>query len=371
MKKFFRDHAVLKIVWIVIFLLAVILYFILTGYFNSCIDRQTDIGAAQRWSPEGGYAQVSLYFRPGNTMTEDTLPETKYNINNYLRQLGVLEETEEGNFLIGYFGQTDVSVQGQFGSSNAHAYVVGGDFFKIHPVELLSGNTFTGEDVMHDFVLLDDETAWAIYGSSDVAGMMVEINGQEFIVRGVMKKNDGKFTEEAGYTGPTVYICCDGLNGGYDYTEGVEFVLPNQIPGYALDIVKKCFPMGEDSYVAVDQAERYKMENLWSVFKAGSTRSMVLTIVRYPWWENVARAYDDILARVFVWRVACVIIAVIPVVLLLGWMYRNLRPKGKDIRNFFDRIREGVRRRFHKEDLEEEIKRDLEYGSERESEEKV
>lgn len=63
----------------------------------------------------------------------------------------------------------------------------GGNYFLFHPLTLLSGGYISDEDYMADRVVLDAQTAFNLFGSSDVAGMEVTINGRTFPIAGVVQ----------------------------------------------------------------------------------------------------------------------------------------------------------------------------------------
>ena len=61
----------------------------------------------------------------------------------------------------------------------------------------MSGSYFDGEDLYKDGVVIDENVAWQLFGSNNVAGMYVEINGVQYPVRGVVKSDKGYLSDEA------------------------------------------------------------------------------------------------------------------------------------------------------------------------------
>lgn len=359
MKKLFMERRILKLVLVLLFLVSLALYFILTAYGEGCINKQSDITAYREWAGDQKYGQISCYFDKNAYISEYTVQETKFNINNELRQLGKQEETESDHFLYAYYGENEGRIASEERSVSVKMRLVGGDYFLLHPLKMLTGTYFTPADVMQDYCIVDEKVAFELFGSDNIAGQLVVLDGCEFIVRGVFESNTERFHEAAGDSGKIVYVSQDGYAQSLGYglndarpVDAYEFVLPNDVPGYALDIVKKCF---SDSSTAllIDQSERFDMENLWEIFKHRSERSMIVTRYYYPFWENIARAYEDILARVFVGRALCLLICGVLFVTLLVYLYRNLRPSGADIKNFFEKIVEGVRKLFRRKRFRE------------------
>ena len=87
-----------------------------------------------------------------------------------------------------YSTKGELTLYSDRASITARAFGVGGDFFTFHPLKLLSGSYFDGEDLNRDGVVIDENVAWQLFGSNNVAGMYVEINGVQYPVRGVVKK---------------------------------------------------------------------------------------------------------------------------------------------------------------------------------------
>lgn len=349
MRKFFGQRRMLKISLIILFGILLVAVIGLDSYRNRCREKQPDITAGLRYADTENYAQISCYTND-SYISEYTLLKTKYNINTQLRQLGKQTEEENDTFLLAWYGEDKASLQSQTATaSEVTCFVVGGDYFLLHPLTLVQGYYFTDEEVMKDYCLVNEEVAWELFGSDDIVGRMILVNGNEYIIHGVFKTSTARFMKEAGNTGKQIYLSSDGLALKLGYgmndvrnVQAVEFVLPNDLEGYAEDIVKQSFSE-YSSCIVVDQDKRFTMNELWKTYRNRAARSMALTGVKLPFWENVARAYDDIICRLFVVREVCLIIVVLLVVSLIVWIYRNLRPSGEDIKNFFENAIEKAR----------------------------
>lgn len=44
-----------------------------------------------------------------------------------------------------------------------------------HPLKLITGSYFSGNDLMQDYCIIDQDAAWQLFGSNDVVGMTVYI----------------------------------------------------------------------------------------------------------------------------------------------------------------------------------------------------
>lgn len=94
---------------------------------------------------------------------------------------------------------------------------------------------------MQDYVILDRDAAWQLFGSTDVAGMYVNIAGRPHIVIGVVERPAGKLYEAGGLDGIRVYVSLETLTT-YGKSNGInhfEIVMPNPVKQYALNYVRE------------------------------------------------------------------------------------------------------------------------------------
>ncbi|MBE6954796.1 MAG: hypothetical protein E7449_02660 [Ruminococcaceae bacterium] len=198
-----------------------------------------------------------------------------------------------------YSGTGKVSVSNGAANATVKAIGVGGEFFLFHPLQLRSGSYISENDLMHDRVILDEELAWRLFGSSDVAGLSVMIAGEPYYVAGVVHRESDFASEKAYLDGAGIFMSYKALNKLTSCGIGCyEIVLPDPISGYGLSVVEKSFPIGGSDVVEV--SDRYSLEHLWSIVKDFGARSMRNNDVIYPYWENAARLTEDYLALLMV-----------------------------------------------------------------------
>ena len=89
---------------------------------------------------------------------------------------------------------------------------VGGDWFYFHPMTLRSGSYIREDDLVHDTVVLDEETAWRLFGGMDLNGMTVRINDIPFTVVGVVKRENDFATRAAYSQDAVIYMHYDALS---------------------------------------------------------------------------------------------------------------------------------------------------------------
>ena len=191
---------------------------------------------------------------------------------------------------------------------------VGGDYFLFHPLQLLSGGYVSDEDYMADRVVLDAQTAFNLFGSSDVAGMEVTINGKTFPIAGVVKSEDDFATAAALDAGaeassdPTgvqsaskamIYMSYAALNAMAELPiDCYEIVLPDPVSGFAKKLMTEKFPVGEGEIV--QNTGRFSLSGLISVIGKFGKRVMTTNGVIYPYWENAARMAESYAALLLI-----------------------------------------------------------------------
>ena len=330
------------------------------------VDSLYDQGEGGRWSRGSGAAQISCFYGSWQGLSEEDIPELRYRLSEILENRAISHETlglEENArlFALGYSGLGQVEMTGNGHTFTVNAVGTGGDFFLFHPVKLLSGSYYSEDELMRDRILIDEETAWSLFGSPDCVGKSVDIDNVPHYVAGVYKREDDRLTRAAGSSRSLAYVSYDSLRKYYagsfvtsaysetsaveeDYgqlsmtgdtgtgEEGaqesgpmitcLETVLPNPVEGFAAGIMKEATG-GSASVSIVDNTARFENGALFDIFMGFTSRGMQMTGISYPFWENRARAWENILSLVFMGYCLCLFIAaVIGVILIISW-YRH------------------------------------------------
>lgn len=166
------------------FLIFLILLFT-TSYLGQSQPTQT---AASRWSSKKNASQVSCFFSVGSGITEDQIIDFEHTVDSALTDASVVQESVNPGARLwadAYSADGSVTISSDKGNMTADAIGIGGDFFLFHPVKLLYGSYFSGNDLMQDYCVIDEDAAWQLFGSNNVAGMTVYIGGIPHIVTGV------------------------------------------------------------------------------------------------------------------------------------------------------------------------------------------
>ena len=282
---------------------------------------------AQEWAgdSETPYAQVSVFLPEGNTVDEAAIRTFREKLTVSLSEL-VTEELKN-LYCDAWSARGTVSLRGEHGSSDATVIAVGGDFFQMHPLELLSGSYISDADLMHDRVLLDEELAWKLFGGYDLTGMTVTIGENTYQVAGVISREDDSASKMAYTDGAGLYMAYDAYLAMNEkaYISCYELVMPSPVEGYAVQQVTE--HLAPKDAVVVENSSRYTAENIFSLLRHLNQRTMRTDTVSYPYWENAARLVEN---RCMVWLVFAVFFWICPVifaVIITVKAYRKARSK--------------------------------------------
>lgn len=312
---------ILLITAAVCLLTAGILAVLSAGICNSQPSQQM----ATRWDGEGGSAQISCFFSNGLEITPDTIRGFEYTLKNQLQEASVEAPSENARlWSSAYSARGQITLSSSLSRVDAVAYGVGGDYFPFHPLTLKPGSMYFGsDDMMQDRVILDQNTAWQLFGSYDIAGQPITIgSGPDShigVVAGVIESETGFMNEKAGAATGTVYLSYEMLNtyGRHSGINTYEIVMPNPITGFARGMVADHIGFEEEEIQIVENSERFSFLNLLSVLGQFGTRSMNTKAIIYPYWENAARGWEDILSVLLAVQI---LLLIFPVVLLIRWV---------------------------------------------------
>lgn len=270
------------------------------------------VRAAERWRGENElrFAQVACFLPEDEKKDIETVETFRRAVDQAMVDASLVEAQEAVRpgqtsveavqlasklYRDAYSGTGKVSVSNGAVNAAVKAIGVGGEFFLFHPLQLRSGSYLSENDLMQDRVILDEELAWRLFGSPDVAGLSVMIAGEPFYVAGVVHREDDFASRKAYTDGAGIFMSYTALHKLTSCGIGCyEIVLPDPISGYGRGVVEKSFPIGGGDIVEV--SDRYSIGHLFSIVKDFGVRSMRTGDVIYPYWENAARLTEDYLA---------------------------------------------------------------------------
>lgn len=313
-KEFFGCLSLWQKVSVLTAIICLVFYGIITGISNHMIAGVTDQQAAMRWALKGGAAQVSCFFSKGTQVDEFQIKSFQNQLSAAMQEAAVFEENQSSRLYVdAYSAQGEITVVSGQATLETDAIGIGGDFFFFHPLTLLDGSYFSGNDLMKDSVLLDEDAAWRLFGSDNIAGMSVTIGGVPHYIAGVFKREEGHFFEAAGLDETIIFVSYETLSQ-YGTGEGIstyELVSPNPVKGFVYNTVKEKFGFSEEEMTVIENSARYSVEALIRVILDFGIRSMQNQAVEYPYWENVARGYEDVIAFFLLLRFLFLVIAIV------------------------------------------------------------
>ena len=343
----------------VLFLLA---FLVLTAVANYQIEKLYSQQAAKRWENKGeSFTQVSAFFSPGRNVQMEEVKGIRNSLMQKLSEDSLFDKDSSGRVLVdAYSGECEAQIRKDSNTLTVTAVGVGNDFFQFHPIPLLSGGYISGEDLNHDRVVLDENLAWAMFGSNDIVGMQIWMNNNVYVVAGVVAVDEDELYKTAYGTGNRMYMMYETLKEQHEELKVTcyEAVMPNPISNYAFYALKSACgqnemeeteelkdaeknPLNFDSCEVIENGNRFEKLVLLEKLAEVKYRSMRTNSIGYPYWENIARVMADQQMRLLIIRY---ILLCFPIVSLLVWLYKLWKRRTWTVRGLlnllFDRIRE-------------------------------
>lgn len=280
------------------------------NYYKNVLQ---DINVSKKWDADGGYTQMSVYLPVGAMKDTALFDGMLYQMESALTNESIEPENSKSRMIVGaYSGYGSVSMQTEGNSATVDAIGVGGDFFYFHPLEMIDGEVFSEEYLMKDYVVLDKNTAWKLFGALNVTGMTVDIGGVPFIVAGVYEPMDIPLAKEAGFDQSIVFMFYSSLEH-YGMVSGVQwldFLLPNPVSGFGKRILTDNSTVDLKRAVVMEQDTRFDAIPLYKLVPGYLGRIMSKTGIVYPYWENMARGYENILVAFLLVETVCLVCGV-------------------------------------------------------------
>lgn len=318
-----------------------LIFGVLYGVILFLTGAQDTQNMAQRWSKsdENRAAQVSVFFSENLGMTENEIQYFEHGLDSALVEASIVSASENPDsrlWIDSYSATGTITLERGDKNVSVSAIGVGGEFFQFHPLKLVSGSYFSGNDVMQDYCVVDEEIAWQLFGSNDIAGQIITIKGVPHIITGVIERQQDRLSKVAGLNSSVVYVSYNSLTA-YGRANSIccyEIVMPNPVKNYAFNYVKEQLGSNEAESEVVENTSRYGLLSLLNVIGEFGTRSMNGKAIIYPYWENVARGYEDILATLLSVAILFLLYPVVLVIIALrkAWVRRTWTSKSVYLR---------------------------------------
>lgn len=313
--------------------------------------RSQNMAAEFQGEGELEFAQVSVYLPEGNTIDENAIQKFREQIRVNTRDL--VPEDVKNLYLDAWSGLGSVQIKGEHGSSDASVIAVGGDFFRLHPQNLLNGEYISDDDLMHDRVILDEDLAWRLFGGYDLAGMPVEIGGSTFYVAGVIARESDWASEKVYSGGAGLYMSYDTYKAMDEnaYVNCYEAILPEPVENFAREQVKENFAP-ETAEIVVNSG-RYEAGQIFGLLRHFSQRTLRTDSVYYPYWENAARLVEN---RCMILLAIVILLWICPVLFVVVLAVKIFRRTKRKVHDLYLSMKDQYENRVLFQNMKEKLK---------------
>lgn len=304
--------------------------------------------AAERWAGDGEttFRQISCFLPADGSLSRSQIHAFRYAILDKLHEAAIDADTDTRLFRDAWSLSGKLNASSDLGKGEVSVIAVGGDYFLFHPLRLLSGSYLTEEDLMEDRVLLDEDTAWLLFGGTDLEGLSLKLEGVPFTVGGVIQREQDFASRKAYTAGRGIYMSFDAYT---QLKEGAgancyELVMTDPVKNFALNFVKEKFPIGQGE--VVENTGRFAFGRMLGLVKQFGSRSMQKLGVLYPYWENAARCAEDWCSLFCFLGVLFLILPALLLLRLLVGLFLRLRHKLSEdvLPDVKDRAEEAIRK---------------------------
>ncbi len=343
MKKIFNPDKKIILIFLAIDIICILAVLGIILVSSNRVGRMFSEMAAERWeNSKLNYSEVSLYYSDDAGITENDIQVMRSTIYKKLMDDSYVSPEDKNRVWIdSYCAHTVDTIRKDSNSVSVDVYLVGGDFFMIHPIPLRGGSYLDLENDDYNQILLDENVAWNLFGSNDIAGMKLWIGDRVFTITGVVAVSEDEEEVQAYGDSDCVYIPFKAYAKKEKNLMATNYqaVLPNPIKNYAKNIVAEAsginFKTDEEmkksrsilnfsNIELVENTDRYKLPSLLSMIESHKYIDMRVNSVEYPYWENVARYIETRMIRNLN---ICVVLSIIPIFsliyVLLWLLYRR------------------------------------------------
>lgn len=368
MKEFWKNLTLKQIILAITTAFSLLVFVILTVVSSSLAGGLEAQNMAERWSKDGGVSQISCFFAQGSGVDENTIKGFEHALDAALQEASITSESPNAGARLwadAYSMPGKLIIVGNSGQMEVNALGVGGDFFLFHPLKLIAGSFFSGSDLMQDHIVIDEDIAWQLFGSNDVVGQQVTIDGIPHLISGVIRRDSGRMNDNAGNGSSIVYVSFETMSrnrimrGQDAEINQYEIVMPNPVSEFALGMVRENIGIEENEVEIIENTTRYRLLPLLKILGNFGVRSMNGKAIIYPYWENLARGYEDILALILIFRILFLLYPAVMFIILVVYLWKHRKWHFKDVKEFLvrglEKLREKRKRKKDKPIEEEEF----------------
>ena len=275
--------------------------------------------AASRWQGQQtqSYTQVSCSFPADQRAQTADIDAFRDSMKKKLSEMSLEHNGEIRLWNDAYSAQQELEVGSVHGSVKADAIGIGGDYFFFHPLPLQAGSYISETYFSQDRVVIDEQIAWKLFGSVDLAGMNLQINQKKFVIAGVVSHENDPFYKKDDQSKGTIYLPYDAfLNITEAKITSYEVVLPDPIAKFGIKLVQDGFTHPQKE--VIENKNRFHLRRILPLAMHPEQLIVHSTGIAYPDWENAAR-------KIQFRQIVLVWIFFLSVVFPLGCAVRSLK----------------------------------------------
>lgn len=344
-----------------IVLLIVCVVMIAAGFISIrvMVNNMNTNSPEKQWSEDGTpFGHVAAYFADTEGVTIDGINQYRSELNSYIKEDSIEVNENARAFIDSYsaYGACEIKTGNGKNAVKVNVCAFGGDYFAFHTEPLIYGNYFAESDLMDDKIVIDENAAWFLYGSTDVCGKYAKIGGEVFLIVGVVK-GEGPEKKNSTYgSRPRIYMSYSAYQriNPEEKITCFEVIYPDLVTNYAYKKMYKALTgeepqlsgglfglgagSGDDDDASgtesvydnkesgaveiINVTTRFKISKLWGVLKSYGVRSSQTTGIIYPYWENAGRRCEDYCAAALLWIIIWSAVLLVNVI-WLAVIYRD------------------------------------------------
>ena len=335
-KKSVRRH-------ICVLLVSLLIFGILSAVVSAMI-KNSEVGqtenAAAYWGRD--FALIRVNFAKNEGIAFEDIARFRYLLNSELAKEGIGTELESARlFADSYSGKTkSYASTTRNGSAEYNFYAVTPDYFYVHNAPLVCGSYLNDDTIMKDYVVLDVDAAWRLFGAIDVAGLTLSIGSTDYIVQGVVAGSNNVIPDEVkdqyaesastslGADSGIIYVHNSNADKiGLENVSCAEYIFPEPVAGFAEKLISKqlkSLGIGIEDYELVNATERFSYVNSIKRIGSWTNRGTDIKGIANEKWENAAIILENKIDFVNVFRTIALAFIVLEIVLILAYLFVKL-----------------------------------------------
>ena len=115
---------------------------------------------------------------------------------------------------------------------------------------------------------------------------------------------------------------------------GYEVIMPEPVEGFAKEIFNRVIADTDGRLEIVENSVRFSFESMKNVLLDFGIRSMSQKGIIFPYWENVARAVEDVCSVIWLIQVTTGLVAILFFIVFVYIEWKKHKPNAGDVVHF-------------------------------------